>query len=69
MAMKALNYERDMGIAGEEGEIRGRNRKVDEQLRHREKGDGTPQLNGRNGQANNPEKKKSTIFDLAREAM
>lgn len=48
MAFKALNYDGDVANAGFEGEVRGRNAKVDTQLKLRGRGDGTPQLDGSN---------------------
>lgn len=49
MAMNAINYDKDMEMAGAEGEVRGRNQKIQEQLRTRKKGDGMPQMTGKNG--------------------
>lgn len=48
MAIKAQNYDMDIEEAGAEGEIRGRNHKVRETLRKPQRGDGTPQLDGKN---------------------
>ena len=51
-----------------EGRVAGRNDKIVESLRKRDKGDGTAPLNGKNGGA--PGKQKSqSIFDIANEAM
>lgn len=49
MAVKAQNYDNDVAMASEEGEVRGRNAKVTEKLRKSTRGDGTPQLDGKNG--------------------
>lgn len=49
MAMKALNYEDAVEQASAEGEVRGKNAKVEEKLRKSKKGDGTAQLDGKNG--------------------
>lgn len=49
MAIKAQNYDNDVEQAGIEGEVRGKNTKVKETLRKPTKGDGTPQLAGKNG--------------------
>jgi hypothetical protein len=64
MAVKALNHDHDVAIAGEEGEVAGRNAKIEEKLRKSQRGDGTAPLGGRNGSA--PRSYKApTIFDLA----
>ena len=65
--MKADNYDKDVEQAGYEGEIKGRNAKIEEQLRKPSKGDGTSVLNGKNN-VQGPRKSKS-IFDLANDAM
>ena len=44
-AMHALNYDRDIADAERVAEVRGRNEKIEEQLR-KPKGDGMPQLGG-----------------------
>lgn len=49
MAIKAQNYDNDIEQAGVEGELRGKNTKIKETLRKPTKGDGTPQLAGKNG--------------------
>lgn len=49
MIIKAQNYDNDVAQAGEEGEIRGKNTKVTETLRKPTRGDGTAQLDGKNG--------------------
>lgn len=51
LALKALNYDGAVEEANMEGEVRGRNAKIDERLRTRKAGDGTAGLNGRNGSA------------------
>lgn len=51
MAAKAQNYDKDIANAAEEGEIRGKNSKVDMKLRKPEKGDAMPQLGSRSGGA------------------
>ena len=48
-AMKSLNYDKAVAAASEEGEVAGRNQKIEETLRRRGRSDGAPQLNGRNG--------------------
>lgn len=66
MAMKAMSHDEDVANAGHEGEVRGKNAKIKETLRKREKGDGMAQLNGKNGSAQ-PQRRRS-IFDVARDA-
>lgn len=51
MAHKALNHDADVENAGLDGEVRGRNAKIDEKLRRSKKGDGTMPLGGKNGTA------------------
>lgn len=46
---KAINHDNDVATASDEGEIRGRNAKIDERLKTRKAGDGTANLGGRNG--------------------
>lgn len=48
MARKALNHDADVAAAGEEGEVKGRNAKIDEKLRKSKKNDGTAALGGNN---------------------
>ena len=66
MAMKAMSHDEDVANAGHEGEVRGKNTKINETLRKKEKGDGLAPLNGKNGGAQNQRAK--SIFDLAQEA-
>lgn len=49
MIIKAQNYDNDVAQAGEEGEVRGKNAKITEALRKPTRGDGTAQLDGKNG--------------------
>lgn len=68
MFVNAINHDSDVASASEEGRVAGRNDKIVEGLRKRDKGDGTAPLNGKNGGA--PGKQKSqSIFDIANEAM
>lgn len=64
MALKAINHDADIAAADAEGEIRGRNAKVEAQLRKPRRGDGTPVLAGAN---NSPKasRNKGSIFELA----
>lgn len=49
MALKAQNYDNDVAQAEAEGEVKGRNAKIEEKLRTKGRGDGTAQLDGKNG--------------------
>ena len=55
MALKAINHDADVATAEEEAKIRGKNEKVEETLRKKSKGDGMPNLDGKN---RNPEPDK-----------
>lgn len=70
MVSKALNYDNDIENAGKEGEVRGRNAKIDEKLRKGSKGDGTVQLGGSEATAGTPSRRKRSnpIFDIADQA-
>lgn len=48
MAIKAINHEADVEVARTEGEILGRNTKIEEKLRKDAKTDGTANLDGKN---------------------
>lgn len=63
----ALNHDVDVANAQEEGEVAGRNAKIDMKLRKPQQGDGITTLNGRNS-APRQNIKSQSIFDLAREA-
>lgn len=65
MALKAVHHDSDVARASEEGEIRGRNAKIDMALRRPSTGDGVPQVNGAN---NAQRKRKQSIFDIAADA-
>lgn len=64
MAIKALHHDSDVEEAGHEGEVRGRNTKIDEKLAHSKKGDGIPAIGGRNNTSKSRTAPKS-IFDIA----
>lgn len=64
LAMKGMNYDSDVEIAGHDGEVRGRNAKIDERLRRKEVSDGTPNLAGKNNTAVQGRKELS-FFDYA----
>lgn len=52
MAMKAIRHDGDVALADREGEVRGRNAKIEEKLRRRGKSDGTANLSSRNAGGN-----------------
>lgn len=49
MARNAINHDADVELADREGEVRGRNAKIEEKLRRKRKSDGTASLAGKNG--------------------
>jgi hypothetical protein len=49
MALKAMNHDADVAQASHEGEVKGRNAKIEEKLRIKKKNDGTASLDGKNG--------------------
>lgn len=49
MALSALNHDDDVATAAREGEVRGRNTRIEEKLRRGQRGDGTANLDGKNG--------------------
>jgi hypothetical protein len=51
MAGKALNHDADVAVAAEDGEVKGRNAKIEERMRQRGKGDGVAALDGANNVA------------------
>lgn len=51
LALKALNYDKALVTAAHEGEVRGRNTKVEAELRKPRTGDGVPHLGGANASA------------------
>lgn len=67
MALKALDYDSAVDQASAEGEVRGRNGKIQQTLRRPPQGDGQPVLSGSNNDAGgNPD--KQSIFSLAADA-
>ncbi len=65
MARKALNHDADVSEANHEGEVRGLNTKIEERLRSKSSGDGTPNLSGSNNAPTRQGKKTLNIFDYA----
>lgn len=66
MALKAVTHDADMENARTEGEIAGRNDKIDEMRRGRSVGDGMPRGGGGNNGPKEP--RKYNVFDLAEAA-
>ncbi len=54
--LKAQNYDADVEQAQMEGEVAGRNAKIEERLRKSRKGDGTAVLDGKNGKVSQPKR-------------
>ena len=67
MALKVVNHDADMTNARSEGEIAGRNAKIEERMRRQKSGDGMPVMGGANAGASGKNKKLS-IFDYAEAA-
>lgn len=67
MALKAINHDNDVATAEQEAEVRGKNARVEEELRKPTMGDGMPQMQSKNGVAPQYRKPKS-IFDIAQDA-
>lgn len=67
LALKALSHDEDVNNAGHEGEVRGKNTKINETLRKKEQGDGLATLNSKS--VSGGEKKRNmNIFDFAEAA-
>ena len=49
MSFRAINHDMDVAEASREGEVRGRNTRIEERLRRSQRGDGTANLDGKNG--------------------
>ena len=60
-ALKIVNRDADIANARSEGEVAGRNAKIEEQIRKPQAGDGMPQIGGANAPA--PAPKKRGFFD------
>ena len=66
-AIKMVNREADIENARSEGEVAGRNAKIEEKMRNAKSGDGLPNMGGSNSAASKP-KKNLNIFDYAEAA-
>lgn len=67
MALNALDHDADVAAAQEEGEVAGRNAKINEKLRKQSKNDGTANLAGKNG-GGRPQVRRPALFELADQA-
>lgn len=67
MALKMVNHDADMANARSEGEIAGRNAKIEEKLQKQNGGDGMPAMGGSSA-APAVRKVNKSIFDVARDA-
>lgn len=63
MALNAMNYDKAVETAGMEGEVRGRNAKIREQLRKRNSSDGVPSMAGKNTAGVKPERRSNGALD------
>lgn len=63
MVMKAMNYDKDIEQAQMEGEVAGRNAKIEEKLRKGKQGDGTVALDGKNSNPNSKPKQDLGALD------
>lgn len=63
MVGKAISHDRDVTNASEEGEIRGRNAKIEEKLKKPKKSDGIVSLGGNSGGAGMADRKSLGAFD------
>lgn len=63
MALKAINHDADVAQAGHEGEVKGKNTKVEATLRKNKKSDGTAQLGGKNNSGNKLPKRNLGALD------
>lgn len=69
MALNALDHDADVAAAQEEGEVAGRNAKINEKLRKQSKNDGTANLAGKNAGGNGrPQVRRPALFELADQA-
>lgn len=65
MAQKAINHDADVAEAADNGEVRGRNAKIEEKLRKRSENDGLPAMGGGNGASRQRKSEPDNIFALA----
>lgn len=65
MALNAVRHDRDVAEAAGEAEVRGRNARIQETLRRRKSGDGTPAASGGGGGGMAEPRRARSIFDQA----
>lgn len=63
MARKALSYDSDVAQAAHEGEVKGRNEKIEEKLRKQSVSDGAATLDGKSGKVSKPMEKSMGALD------
>ena len=66
MVRKAMNHDADVAMAAHEGEVRGRNERIEEKLKR--KGDGIGAMGSKTASVAQP-RSRTSIFDLAEEAL
>lgn len=67
MALKMLRRDADIENARSEGEIAGRNAKIDEKLKKEKSGDGLPGTGGANAAAPTQTPRRKTVLEMARD--
>lgn len=65
MALNAINHDNDVDNAMQEGEVKGKNTKINEKLRSMKDGDGMANLAGKNSVPRRQNKMRS-VFDIAK---
>ncbi len=65
MALNAINHDNDVDNAMQEGEVKGKNTKINEKLRRMRDGDGMANLAGKNS-IPQPQQKARSVFDIAK---
>lgn len=68
MALKAINHDAEVEAARAEGEVAGKNAKIDETLRKPKTGDGLPAMSGTNNGPTRQKARNLNIFDYAEAA-
>ncbi len=68
LVMNAQNFDQAVAAASQEGEVKGRNTKIEETLRKQKTNDGTVHLDGKNAEKPMRTSQRS-MFDLANDAM
>jgi len=68
LLLKGIGYDKGLAVARAEGEIAGRNARIEEMLRTQPKSDGIPALSNRGGAHTDSRTRPASIFDLAAQA-